>query len=123
MAKSDGHDYFRRTSLFWIVAITLSVGYFTCIVFAPEVIPYEHLGPFGTFCRYLVDNHAGFMYNGWWISFAIHVGEAVVSLIVCSNKGVNSLATRLLWFVQTFLFGAASLALLLKFDPKRPKQH
>ncbi|XP_071337370.1 transmembrane protein 254 [Trachinotus anak] len=123
MAKSDGCDYFKRTSLFWIVSVTLGVGYFSCIVFAPEKIPFEHLGPFGTFCRYLVDNHADIMYKGWWASFAIHVFEAFVALKVCSNKGINNTATRFLWFFQTFLFGFASLGLLIKYDPKRPKQH
>ncbi|KAK7901601.1 hypothetical protein WMY93_018370 [Mugilogobius chulae] len=123
MAKSDVTNYFRATSLTWIIAITLSVGYFTCIVFAPEVIPYQHMGPFGTFCRYLVDNHAGLMYKGWWAAFAIHVFEAVYSQKVCSEKGIQSSSARLLWFFQTFLFGFASLGLLLKFDPKRPKQH
>lgn len=28
MAKSDGSDYFKRTSLFWIVSIIFGVGYF-----------------------------------------------------------------------------------------------
>ncbi|XP_074532212.1 transmembrane protein 254 [Halichoeres trimaculatus] len=123
MAKSDGCDYFKRTSLFWIVAITFGVGYYTCIVFAPEIIPYQHLGPYGTFCRYLVDNHAGLMYKGWWAALAIHVFEALVSLRVCSNKGITNTSTRWLWFIQTFLFGFASLGLLLKYDPERPKQH
>ncbi|KAA8584062.1 hypothetical protein FQN60_015270 [Etheostoma spectabile] len=31
MAKSDGCDYFRRTSLFWIVSVTLGVAYFTVV--------------------------------------------------------------------------------------------
>ncbi|XP_032398049.1 transmembrane protein 254 [Etheostoma spectabile] len=123
MAKSDGCDYFRRTSLFWIVSVTLGVAYFTCIVFAPERIPFEYLGLFGTFCRHLVENYAGIMYKGWWAAFAIHVLEALVALRVCSNKGVSSPAARSLWFVQTFLFGFASLGLLLKYDPERPKQH
>ncbi|CAJ1066936.1 transmembrane protein 254 [Xyrichtys novacula] len=123
MAKSDGCDYFKRTSMFWIVSVTFGVGYFTCIVFAPEVIPFQHLGPFGTFCRYLVDNYAGIMYKGWWAAFAIHVFEAFMALKVCSNKGVTNASTRCLWFVQTFLFGFASLGLLLKYDPERPKQH
>ncbi|XP_039994452.1 transmembrane protein 254 [Xiphias gladius] len=123
MAKSDGRDYFRRTSLLWIVTVTLAVGYFTCIVFAPEKIPFENLGVYGSFCRYLVDNHADLMYKGWWAALAIHVLEAFTALKVCSNKGINSTATRCLWFVQTFLFGFASLGLLLKYDPERPKQH
>ncbi|XP_018534858.1 transmembrane protein 254 [Lates calcarifer] len=123
MAKSDGGDYFKRTSLFWIVSVTFGMGYFTCIVFAPEKIPFQLLGPFGSFCRYLVDNHADIMYKGWWAAWAIHVLEAFISLKVCSNKGVDSTATRCLWFFQTFLFGFASLGLLLKYNPERPKHH
>ncbi|KAJ4949560.1 hypothetical protein JOQ06_021070 [Pogonophryne albipinna] len=103
MAKSDGCDYFKRTSLFWLVAVTLGMGYFTCIVFAPEKIPFEHLGPFGSFCTHLVDNYASIMYKG--------------------AKGITNLTSRCLWFIQTFLFGFASLGLLVKYDPERPKQH
>ncbi|KAM9726585.1 transmembrane protein 254 isoform 1-T1 [Menidia menidia] len=123
MAKSNGSDYFKRTSLFWIVTVTLMVGYYTCIVFSPEKIPFEFLGGFGTFCQYLVDNHAGLMHKGWWAAFAIHVFESLVALKVCSDKGINNTGTRCLWFLQTFLFGITSLGLLLKYDPKRPKQH
>ncbi|XP_073338680.1 transmembrane protein 254 isoform X2 [Pagrus major] len=83
MAKSDGRAFFKRTSLFWIVSVTLSVGYFTLIVFAPETIPYQLLGPFGTLCRNLVDNHADIMYKGWWAAFAIHVFESIVALKMC----------------------------------------
>uniref|UniRef100_A0A3B3H5U8 Transmembrane protein 254 n=1 Tax=Oryzias latipes TaxID=8090 RepID=A0A3B3H5U8_ORYLA len=58
----------------------------------------------------------------WWAAFAIHVFEAIVSLRVCSNKGISNSGVRCLWFVQTFLFGFASLGLLLKYNPQRPKQ-
>ncbi|XP_071400800.1 transmembrane protein 254 [Centroberyx affinis] len=123
MAKSDGCDYFRRTNLFWIITVTFSMGYFTCTVFVPEKIPFENLGPLGTLSRYLVDNHADLMYKGWWAMWAVHVLEAVVAMRVCSQKGIDNAATRCLWFVQTVLFGFASLGLLLKYDPERPKQH
>ncbi|XP_034041395.1 transmembrane protein 254 [Thalassophryne amazonica] len=123
MAKSDGANYFKRSSLFWIVVVTLSVGYFTCLVFAPEMIPLENLGAFGSFCKHFVDHHAYMMYKGWWAAVAVHVLEACVSLKVCSNKGVTGTGARCLWFIQTLLFGFASLGLLLKYDPKRPKQH
>ncbi|KAM4607259.1 transmembrane protein 254 isoform 2-T2 [Polymixia lowei] len=122
MARSDGCDYFKRTSLFWMVTVTLAVGYFTCIVFAPEKIPFEYLGSYGTFCIYLVDNHADLMYKGWWAAFAIHVFEALIAMNVCSKKGIDNMAVRCLWFVQTLLFGFASLGLLLKYNPERPKQ-
>ncbi|XP_051284014.1 transmembrane protein 254 [Dicentrarchus labrax] len=123
MAKSDGGDYFKRTSLFWVVSVTLAMGFFTCTVFAPEVIPFQHLGPFGTFCRYLVDNYADIMYKGWWAAWIIHAFEAFVALRMCTDKGISSASTRCMWFGQTFLFGFASLGLLLKYDPERPKQH
>lgn len=44
-------------------------------------------------------------------------------LCPCSNKGINNTATRYLWFVQTILFGFASLGLLLKYNPERRKHH
>uniref|UniRef100_A0A8C4GMS8 Transmembrane protein 254 n=1 Tax=Dicentrarchus labrax TaxID=13489 RepID=A0A8C4GMS8_DICLA len=94
-----------------------------CTVFAPEVIPFQHLGPFGTFCRYLVDNYADIMYKGWWAAWIIHAFEAFVALRMCTDKGISSASTRCMWFGQTFLFGFASLGLLLKYDPERPKQH
>lgn len=47
----------------------------------------------------------------------------VGSLYLHRNKGIDSMATRCMWFTQTFLFGFASLGLLLKFDPERRKQH
>ncbi|CAG10172.1 unnamed protein product [Tetraodon nigroviridis] len=123
MAKGGGSDYFKRTSLFWIVFVTLGAGHFTWVVFAPETFPFPYLGPYGTFCRYLVDNHYSLLYKGWWAALAIHVFEAFVSLKVCSNKGITNMTTRCLWFFQTFLFGFASLGLLLKYNPGRRKQH
>ncbi|XP_034465191.1 transmembrane protein 254 [Hippoglossus hippoglossus] len=123
MATSDGGDYFKRTSMFWIVSVTLAMSYFTCTVFVPEQIPFESLGVFGSFCKHLVDNYANIMYKGWLAAWAIHVLEAIVALRMCSNKGIHNPATRCLWFIQTFLFGFASLGLLLKYDPERPKQN
>nr|XP_020479788.1 transmembrane protein 254 [Monopterus albus] len=123
MCKNDGCRYFKRTSLFWIVAVTLGMGYFTCTVFVPEKIPFDHLGAFGSFCRYLVDNHAEIMYKGWWAAWAVHAFEAFIALKVCSNKGITDMTICCLWFFQTFLFGFASLGLLLKYDLARPKKH
>ncbi|XP_060780789.1 transmembrane protein 254 isoform X2 [Neoarius graeffei] len=95
MAQSDGSSYFRRCSLFWIVTVTLSMGYYTWAVFWPQHLPYDTLGPFGAFTKYLVEEYHSFMYKG--------------------DKGIDSPSTRLLWFVQTFFFGFASLGLLFKY--------
>ncbi|KAG9344383.1 hypothetical protein JZ751_011052 [Albula glossodonta] len=123
MARSDGCAYFKRTSLFWIATVSLSMGYYTCTVFWPEQLPYDKLGPLGSLSRYLVEHHHPLMYTGWWLAWLVHVGEALYSLKVCSDKGVDSLTARSLWFLQTFLFGITSLSLLLKYRPDpRPKR-
>ncbi|XP_036430487.1 transmembrane protein 254 [Colossoma macropomum] len=119
MAKSDGHAYFRRSSLFWIVTVTLSMSYYTWVVFWPHQVPYDSLGPLGALSKHLVNEHYSIMYKGWWCAWAIHSFEALVALKVCSDKGIDSLSTRLLWFAQTVLFGFASLGLLLKYKPDR----
>uniref|UniRef100_A0A3Q0SE10 Transmembrane protein 254 n=1 Tax=Amphilophus citrinellus TaxID=61819 RepID=A0A3Q0SE10_AMPCI len=123
MAESDGGDYFKRTSLFWMVTVTLAVIYFACTVFVPDIVPFEFLGPFGSFSKNIVYNYPNMLYKGWWATWAIHLSEALIALKVCSNKGINNTSTRCLWFIQTFLFGFASLGLLIKYDPERRKQH
>ncbi|XP_028279397.1 transmembrane protein 254 [Parambassis ranga] len=123
MAKSDGCAYFKRTSLFWIITVTLAMAFFTGIVFVPEKLPLQHLGVFGSLCSHLVENYSDLMYKGWLAAWAVHIFEALVALRTCSAKGISSTSVRCLWFVQTFLFGFASLGLLLKYDPERPKHH
>ncbi|XP_018618172.1 transmembrane protein 254 [Scleropages formosus] len=113
----DGSAFFRRTSLAWVVSVSLAVSFFTWTVFWPNQVPYERLGPLGHVSHYLVEHHYPVMYYGWWLALMVHVGEAFYSLKVCSDKGVDNLLARVLWFVQTFLFGLASLGLLLKYKP------
>lgn len=105
-----------------MVTVILSMGYLTVIVLAPENIPFEHLGPFGTFCSYLVENLSGLMFKLWLAAWAVHLFEASVALRMCSQKGITDGGARFLWFIQTFLFGFASLGMLVKYDPERPKQ-
>uniref|UniRef100_A0A671LC10 Transmembrane protein 254 n=1 Tax=Sinocyclocheilus anshuiensis TaxID=1608454 RepID=A0A671LC10_9TELE len=59
----------------------------------------------------------------WFLTWVIHLFEALFALKVCSDKGIDSTSTRLLWFAQTFLFGLTSLGLLIKYKPDgRPKR-
>uniref|UniRef100_A0AAY4BEQ5 Transmembrane protein 254 n=1 Tax=Denticeps clupeoides TaxID=299321 RepID=A0AAY4BEQ5_9TELE len=128
MAKSDGSAYFRRSSSAWIISITLAVGYYTWIVFWPDTIPYSLLGPFGSLCKHLVVNHYPLMYYGMFCTCnAPSCWYCLVhrlSVSSYSDKGVSSVTARSLWFVQTFLFGIASLGLLIRYRPDhRRKQH
>ncbi|XP_056617545.1 transmembrane protein 254 [Triplophysa dalaica] len=125
MAKSDvSSEYFRRSSLFWIVIVTVSLTFYTWTVFWPQDVPYGSLGPLGALAKHLVDNHYQIMYYGWFLTWVVHTFEALYALKVCSDKGIDSSSTRLLWFVQTFFFGFASLGILLKYKAGgRSKRH
>ncbi|KAG1963068.1 transmembrane protein 254 [Pimephales promelas] len=117
MAKSDSSSYFRRSSVFWIVIVAGALGFYTWTVFWPQGVPYSSLGPLGALAKHLVDSHYPVLYYGWYLTWIIHTFEALFALKVCSDKGINSSSARLLWFVQTFFFGFASLGILLKYKP------
>ncbi|KAJ8248221.1 hypothetical protein GJAV_G00239720 [Gymnothorax javanicus] len=123
MARTDECAYFKNPSLFWMATISLSMGFYTCAVFWPELIPFDMLGPLGSLSKYLLENHYPLMYYGWWMAWLVHLAEALYSIKVCSDAGVDSMTTQGLWFLQTFLFGFASLSLLLKYraSPRRKR--
>uniref|UniRef100_A0A9J8AN21 Transmembrane protein 254 n=1 Tax=Cyprinus carpio carpio TaxID=630221 RepID=A0A9J8AN21_CYPCA len=59
----------------------------------------------------------------WFMTWVIHLFEALFALKLCSDKGIDSTSARLLWVAQTFLFGLGSLGLLIKYKPDgRPKR-
>ncbi|KAM4704113.1 transmembrane protein 254 isoform 1-T1 [Rhinophrynus dorsalis] len=122
MASVGSASYFCRANLFWMAVITLSMGFFTWTVFWPTQVPYEHLGPLGSFAQYLVKNHHTVMYNGFWCAWAVHILEALYSAHLCSSKGITDSGARFLWVLQTFLFGIASLSLLLSYKPAPAKK-
>ncbi|XP_048843698.1 transmembrane protein 254 [Brienomyrus brachyistius] len=124
MARANDGAYFKRTSLFWMLTLTLSLGLYTWIVFWPDQVPYASMGPLGSFFQYLVKQHFTAMYYGWWLVWMIHISEAFYSQKLCRDKGVDSQLACSMWFVQTFLFGIASLGLLMKYKPDaRFKRH
>ncbi|XP_044095865.1 transmembrane protein 254 isoform X1 [Neovison vison] len=92
------------------------------VVFWPQSIPYQSLGPLGLFTQYLVDHHHTFLHNGYWLAWLIHVGESLYAMVLCKSKGITDGRAQLLWFLQTFLFGIASLSILIAYRPKRQKQ-
>nr|XP_058165106.1 transmembrane protein 254-like [Dasypus novemcinctus] len=109
-AKSEG-AYFQKASLFWLMVITLSMGYYTWVVFGPQSIPYQRLGPLGPFTQYLVDHHPTLLRNGFWFAWLIHVGESLYAMLFCRSKGITNGQAQLLWFLQTLFFGIASLSI------------
>ncbi|XP_006837504.1 PREDICTED: transmembrane protein 254-like [Chrysochloris asiatica] len=121
-AARSATSYFRTARPLPSLVTALGLGYFTWAVFWPESIPYQSLGPLGPFTQYLVDHHQTLMRNGYWLAWLIHVGESLYAMVLCKSKGITNGRARLLWFTQTFLFGIASLSILIAYKPKRQKQ-
>ncbi|XP_072439204.1 transmembrane protein 254 isoform X3 [Chiloscyllium punctatum] len=87
--------YFRRISLFWIACITLSFGYYTLLMFWPQSIPYQSLGPLGIFSKYLMDNYYTHLYFGYWLAWGLHLAEALYSIKVCRPKRKQETTLRI----------------------------
>ncbi|XP_074152796.1 transmembrane protein 254 isoform X1 [Sminthopsis crassicaudata] len=115
-------SYFRRASPVGMVVTAVGLVYFAWVVFWPQSIPYQKLGVLGIFTQSLVDNHLELMRNGYWLAWLIHVGESVYAMILCNQKGITSGRARLLWLIQTFFFGIASLSILLAYKPSHHKK-
>ncbi|XP_061017913.1 transmembrane protein 254 isoform X3 [Dama dama] len=81
-ARED-ETYFQRSSLFWVTVIIFSFGYYTWMVFWPESIPYQSLGPLGSFTQYLLKHHHTLVHGGYWLSWMIHVGESLFAIVLC----------------------------------------
>ncbi|KAM5141099.1 transmembrane protein 254 isoform 2-T2 [Mantella aurantiaca] len=102
MASTGSAAHFQRASLFWMAVITLSMGFFAWTVFWPTKVPYEQLGPLGSLVQYLVKNHYSTLFNG--------------------AKGITDSGARSQWVLQTFLFGIASLSLLIAYKPMKKRR-
>ncbi|XP_004484577.1 transmembrane protein 254 isoform X1 [Dasypus novemcinctus] len=114
--------YFRIARPLPLLVTVLGLGCYTWVVFWPQSIPYQRLGPLGPFTQYLVDNHPTLLRNGFWLAWLIHVGESLYAMVLCRSKGITNGQAQLLWFLQTFFFGIASLSILMAYRPKHQKQ-
>ncbi|CAI9549883.1 unnamed protein product [Staurois parvus] len=54
MASVGSAAHFQRASLLWMAVITLSMGFFAWTVFWPTKVPYEQLGPLGSFVQFSI---------------------------------------------------------------------
>nr|XP_058155300.1 transmembrane protein 254 isoform X1 [Dasypus novemcinctus] len=75
--------YFRIARPLPLLVTVLGLGCYTWVVFWPQSIPYQRLGPLGPFTQYLVDNHPTLLRNGFWLAWLIHVGESLYAMVLC----------------------------------------
>ncbi|RLW04072.1 hypothetical protein DV515_00006098 [Chloebia gouldiae] len=119
----DGSCHFQRSRLIWMVAIICGMILLGWVTLWPSTIPYSYLGLFGTFLNYLVEHHHKWVCYGFWISWLIHIVEALYGIKLCQAKGITDPAVQFQWFVQTLLFGYASFGLLVSYKPADKKQY
>ncbi|XP_020040309.1 transmembrane protein 254 isoform X2 [Castor canadensis] len=126
VAKSEvGRDaavYFRTARPLPSLVTVLALGYVAWVVLWPESIPFKSLGPLGSFTQYLLNHHHTLLHNGFWLAWMVHVGESLYAMVLCKYKGITDSQAQLLWFLQTFFFGIASLSILIAYRPKHQKR-
>uniref|UniRef100_A0ACB8F875 Uncharacterized protein n=1 Tax=Sphaerodactylus townsendi TaxID=933632 RepID=A0ACB8F875_9SAUR len=120
-ANQRPDTWFRATRPVWMAVIAAGMGSSGWVVISPATIPYDYLGPLGTFTHYLVENHKLWLKVGYGIAWLIHISEALYALKLCRDKGITDPLTQFRWAVQTLLFGIASLYYLLSYKPPRKK--
>ncbi|KAL6080992.1 hypothetical protein STEG23_029097 [Scotinomys teguina] len=93
-ARRDTTTYFRTARPWPSLVTALGLGYFTWVVFWPQSVPYQSLGPLGPFTKYLVDHHHTLLRNGYWLAWLIHVGESLYAMVLCNNRKEGSLQSE-----------------------------
>lgn len=76
----------------------------------------------GPFTQYSLKHHHTLVHGWCWLAWMILVGVSLYAIVSRKSKGITNTWTQLLWFLQTFLFGMASLYYLIAFRPKHQKQ-
>ncbi|XP_068544573.1 transmembrane protein 254 [Anas acuta] len=119
----DGSCHFQRSRLLWMIAIAFGMIVLGWVTLGPSTIPYSYLGPFGTFLRYIAEHYHTWVCYAFYVSWLIHLVEALYGIQLCQSKGITDPAVQFHWFVQTLLFGYASFGLLVSYKPTAKKHY
>ncbi|XP_054428453.1 transmembrane protein 254 isoform X2 [Pteronotus mesoamericanus] len=84
-AGKTATNYFRTARPLPSLVTVLGLGYFAWVIFGPQSIPYQSLGPLGLFTQYLVDHHHTLLHNCYWLAWLIHVGESLYAIVLCKT--------------------------------------
>lgn len=110
--------FFQATSPLWYLPCDGGLLQLGILTFWPNITPYEYLGLFGQFMRYLAFNQHTLLLVTFCIAIFLHVFEAVLALRLCHQLNMDMKTTRK-WFIQTFLLGYVSLGKLRKYAEKK----
>ncbi|CAF3101988.1 unnamed protein product [Rotaria socialis] len=110
-------DRVRANSL-WYIPIIGGLVQFAIVTFRPNLMPYEILGPYGQFTKFLAYNHHCSLVWGFWIAIGLHFLEAVIAYRICRKLHIDAFNT-IRWFLQTLSLGYVSLGKLRKYAAKK----
>lgn len=91
------------------------------LTFCPKIMPYESLGFYGIFTRYLAENYHTLLLIVFWISMFLHVFEAWIARGICRRLKMDA-QTSQKWIVQTLLVGYVSLGTLRQHAASKSRQ-
>lgn len=113
--------FFEKSNPLWYIACDGGLLHLAVLTFWPNFMPYESLGTFGQFTKYLAFNQHALLFWIFCIAMFLHVFEAILALRLCKKLNIDPYNTRR-WVVQTFFLGYVSLGTLRKYAAKKQRK-
>lgn len=113
--------FFQSVNPLWYLACDGGLLQLAILTFWPNITPYEYLGLFGQFMRYLAFNQHILLVIVFSISIFLHIFEAILARQLCRKLNIDS-KTSQKWFIQTLLLGYVSLGKLRKYAAKKDRK-
>jgi len=110
--------FFQSANPVWYLFCDGGLLQLAILTFWPHIMPYEYLGLFGHFTKYLAYNHHYLLVIIFSIAIFLHIFEAILALRLCKKLNIDSHTTRQ-WFIQTLLLGYVSLGKLREYAAKK----
>ncbi|XP_005111040.1 transmembrane protein 254 [Aplysia californica] len=114
-AAEFDRDCFVLPHLLWVILIP-PLEYIEFMAgFAPYDIPW-YFGPLATFGEFMGTQHPVLSFRLCMFTIILHSTEAVISLILCRNRGFSVGAT-IKWILSAYVYGIFSVLKLLPLKP------
>ena len=113
--------FFQAANPLWYIACDGGLLQLAILTYWRNIMPYEYLGVFGQFTKYLAYNHHSLLVTIFWISMFLHVFEAILARRLCKKLNIDSKNSQK-WFIQTLLLGYVSLGKLRRHAAKKERK-
>jgi hypothetical protein len=110
--------FFQAVNPLWYLACDGGLLQLAILTFWKNIMPYDYLGFFGRFTKYLAFNYHSLLLTIFWIAIFLHVFEALIARRLCQKLKIDSQNSRK-WFIQTLLLGYVSLGKLRRYAAKK----